>query len=237
MGKNWIVPSRKELDEIVEDEDQIESIKIKVSAKLIESMIGTVPKNKQIFTDFVQNKMGEFQGRPIKTAAEMNEEIESVSDACEKTATGFHNDVFGVFIYNYMILGNIKANIYCLTANGFCKVRAYKKSTDLFVKINPRKIRFYRDDEENPLQYADDTIERSIRAQSPKGDRVFLGKGDVINRNSKFKFKVELFKNDKGLTPEVLIEALKFGKHNGLGQWRGSGGYGKYKLLSVKYIK
>ena len=237
MGKNWIVPSRKELDDIVEDENQIESIKFKISAKLIESMIGTVPKNKQIFTDFVQNKMGEFQGKPIKTAAEMNEEIESVPNACEKTATGFHNDVFGVFIYNYMILGNIKANIYCLTANGFCKIRAYKKSTDLFVKIYPRKIRFYRDDEEHPLQYADNTIERSIRAQTPKGDRVFLGKGDVINRNSKFKFEVELFKNDKGLTPEVLIEALKFGKHNGLGQWRGSGGYGKYKLLSVKYIK
>jgi hypothetical protein len=30
---------------------------------------------------------------------------------------------------------------------------------------------------------------------------------------------------------------LKFGKYNGLGQWRGSGGYGKYKLLSVEYIK
>jgi hypothetical protein len=30
MGKNWIVPSRKELDDIVEDEDQIESIKIKI---------------------------------------------------------------------------------------------------------------------------------------------------------------------------------------------------------------
>jgi hypothetical protein len=237
MGENWIVPSRKELDEIVEDENQIERIKIKISAKLIESMIGTVPKNKLIFTDFVQNKMGEFKGHPIKTAAEMDEEIESVPNACEKTATGFHNDVFGVFIYNYMILGNIKANIYCLTANGFCKVKAYKKSTDLFIKVYPRKIRFYRDDEEHPIQYADDTIERSIRAQTPKGDRVFLGKGDVINRNSKFKFEVELFKNNKGLTPEVLIEALKFGKHNGLGQWRGSGGYGKYKLLSVKYIK
>jgi hypothetical protein len=237
MGENWIVPSRKELDEIVEDKNQIERIKIKISAKLIESMIGTVPKNKLIFTDFVQNKMGEFQGHPIKTAAEMNEEIESVPNACEKTATGFHNDVFGVFIYNYMILGNIKANIYCLTANGFCKVKAYKKSTDLFAKVYPRKIRFYRDDEEHPIQYADDTIERSIRAQTPKGDRVFLGKGDVINRNSKFKFEVELFKNNKGLTPEVLIEALKFGKHNGLGQWRGSGGYGKYKLLSVKYSK
>ncbi|MGD8785801.1 MAG: hypothetical protein PVJ60_00120 [Phycisphaerales bacterium] len=237
MGTKWVVPSRKELDEIVEDKNQIESIKIKITAKLIESMIGTVPKNKKIFTDYVQNKMGEFQGHPIKTAAEMNEEIESVSDACEKTATGFHNDVFGVFIFNYMILGNIKANIYCLTANGFCKVLAYKKSTDLFVKINPRKIRFYRDDEEHPIQYADNTIERSIRAQTPKGDRVFLGKGDVINRNSKFKFEVQLFKNDKGLTPEVLVEALKFGKYNGLGQWRGSGGYGKYKLLSVKYIK
>jgi hypothetical protein len=237
MGKNWIVPSRKELDEIIEDKNRIENVKIRFSSKLIEPMIGTVPKNKKIFTDFVQNKMGDFQGLPIKTEDEMKEEIESVPNACEKTATGFHSDVYGIFIYNYLILGNIKANIYCLMSNGFCSVKAYKKSTDLFVKVEPRKIRFYRNDEEHPIQYADDTIERSIRAQTPKGDRVFLGKGDVINRNAGFKFEVQLFKNNKGLTPEVLVEALKFGKYNGLGQWRGSGGYGKYKLLSVKYIK
>lgn len=233
----WIVPTRSELTEIIADDDQIESVKLKFTAQLTEPMLGTVPKNKKIFTDFVQEKMGEFQGKPLKTEGEMQEEIESCPDACEKTSTGFHTDVFGIFIYNYMILGNIKANIACLISNGLCKVNAYKKASDLFVKVGPRKIRFYRDEDEHPIQYADDTLERSIRAMTAKGERVFLGKSDVVNAGARFKFEVELIKNDRGLIPEVLVQALKFSKHNGLGQWRGSGGFGRFKLLSVKYFK
>jgi hypothetical protein len=233
----WVVPTKAELTEIIADDDQIEKVRLKFSAQLSEDMLGTVPKNKKIFTDFVQEKMGDFAGRPMKTAAEMEEEIESCPDACEKTATGFHSDTFGIFIYNYMILGNIKANIACLISNGQCKVNAYKKTSDLYVKVGPRKIRFYRDEEEKPLMYADSTLERSIRAMTAKGERVFLGKSDLVEKGSRFRFEVELIKNDKGLTPEVLVQALKFGKYNGLGQWRGSGNYGQFKLLSVRYVK
>jgi hypothetical protein len=232
----WVVPTKAELTQIIA-ENEIESIKLKFTAEFVEPMLGTVPKNKKIFTDFVQEKMGDFQGNSPKTEEEMQEEIESCPDACEKAATGFHSDVFGIFIYNYMILGNIKANIACLISNGICKITAYKKTADLFCKVGPRKIRFYRDKDEKPLMYADDTLERSIRAITAKGERVFLGKSDLIEKGTRFKFEVELIKNDKGFTPEILVQALKFSKNNGLGQWRGSGNYGQFKLLSVKYVK
>jgi hypothetical protein len=44
MGTNWVVPSKKELDQIIEDKNRIENVKIRFSSKLIEPMIGTVPR-------------------------------------------------------------------------------------------------------------------------------------------------------------------------------------------------
>jgi len=230
----WEVPTKGELKEILID-DPIESIEIKVTAELIELMLGTVPKNKKIFTDFVSEKMGEFQGKPLKTMKELDEEIESAPEDIEKTATGFHRDTFGIFIYNYMIIGNIKANLFVMMSNGQGKVLNYKKASDLFLSVNPRKIRFYRNEDE-PLMQPDGSLERSLRAQTPRGERTFLAKSDYIEAKTRFKFNVKLFRNDRGLTPEMVVNALKFGKFNGLGQWRGSGDYGKYKILSLKYV-
>ncbi len=232
---SWVIPTKGELKELL-DEDQIESLTIKVTCELIEPMLGTVPKNPKIFTDFVTEKMGEFQGKPLKTMEELDEEIESCPDETEKAATGFHKDVFGLLIYNYMILGNIKSNLWILMCNGLGKVLSYKKSCDLFVKVGPRKIRFYRDAEEEPLMQPDGAIERSLRAQTAKGERVTLAKSDYVKEKTRFKFKVKLLRNDRGLDMEMLVNALKMGKENGLGQWRGSGNYGQYRILSLKYV-
>jgi hypothetical protein len=233
--KSWNVPTESELSEIIED-DPIEKIKISVVIELIEDMLGTVPKNKKIYTDHVAEKMGDYQGKPLKAMDDLNEEIESCPDNFEKAATGFHSDSFGLLIYDYMILGNIKSNISVLMSNGYDKVFNYKKSTDLFCSIEPRKIRFYRKDCSKYLKIHDNCLERSLRAQTPKGPRVCLAKSDSVNSGTRLKFYVNLLKNDRGLTAKVLIEALKLGKLNGIGQWRGSGKYGRYKIISIKYV-
>lgn len=226
----WTVPD--DLDALIAN-DTIEEVSIKVCAELLEPMLGTVPKNEKIFTKYVAEKMGDFQGHPIKTIEEYDEEVASVPEDIDGTATGFHTDDEGIFIYNYMILGNIKNNLFICMSNGQGKVLNYKKSADLFLNIYPRKIRFKRGEEF--LIKADDSLERSLRADTPKGPRTFLAKSDIINAGTRIKFEVKLMRNDRGLTPEMVVRALKIGKENGLGQWRGSGGYGKFKLLSVRY--
>lgn len=228
----WKVPDDKELSKIV-DSDTIEEVKISVTAELIEPMLGTVPKNEKIFTAYVAEKMGDFQGHPIKSIEEYDEEIESCPKDLEDAATGFHRDDKGIFIYNYMILGNIKSNLFICMSNGQGKVLNYKKSADLFLNIRPRKIRFERD--AKLIVDPDDSMERSLRAQTPKGERTFLAKSDIVDAGSRIKFDVVLMKNDRGLTPEMVVKSLKVGKKVGLGQWRGSGKYGSFKLLSVKY--
>lgn len=230
---SWVIPTKSELKELI-DEDQIEYLTIKVTCEFIEPMLGTVPKNQKIFTDFVSEKMGNYQGKPLKTMEELEEEIESCPDD-EKGATGFHKDTFGLFFYNYMILGNIKQNIFILTCNGLGKVLAYKKACDLFINVSPRKVRPYRGDDETLMQ-PDGSIERPLRAQTAKGERIVLAKSDLIEAKTRFKFEVKLLRNDRGLDMEMLVNAIKMGKENGLGQWRGSGNYGQYRILSLKYI-
>jgi len=74
------------------------------------------------------------------------------------------------------------------------------------------------------------SIERPLRAETRMGERTTVVKSDIVNAGTKFDFHIKLIYNDKGLTPEVIIRALKLGEIYGLGQWRGSGGYGAYKV-------
>ena len=74
------------------------------------------------------------------------------------------------------------------------------------------------------------SIERPLRAETRMGERTTVVKSDIVNAGTKFDFHIKLIYNDKGLTPEVVIRALKLGEIYGLGQWRGSGGYGSYKI-------
>lgn len=207
------------------------SVTIKFNAVLCEKMLGTVPQDKELFTNFVAEKIATFQGSPIKTIEDHEEELETFPEG--RGATSFHSDKDSIFIYNYMVLGNIKANIKILMDNGAIpKITNYKRICDLFLEIFPRRIRFHRDGE--LLTKPDDTLERSIRGFTPKGERTFLAKSDVINEGARFSFQIKILRNINGLTPEAVIEAAKVGKIHGLGQWRGSGKFGKFRLISVK---
>lgn len=232
---DWSIPSRKELQEFVRDKKDIERIKISVIIELIEPMLGTVPKNPNILTDFVTEKIGDFKGHPIKTEDELNQELETAPKEIDRCSTGFHRDTFGLLIYNYMILGNIKKNLFVLICNGHSRVWAYKQTADLFCKVYPRRIRPYREDA--VIMEPDGSIERSINIETYKERFNALTKSDILDKKTRFKFDIKLFRNDRGLDLETLVAALKHGEENGLGRWNASGGYGKYKIISLKYSK
>lgn len=231
---SWNVPTRAGLQEIVAD-NPFESVEISVTVELKEKLLGTIPNRKQVFIDHIADKMGDFQGKPLKTIEEYDEEVATVPKEVSDAATSFHSDTFGIYIYNYMLLGNIKSNIFCIMANGVCKVLHYKKTADLFCKVFPRKIRFIKDDD-STLFEPDGSFERSMRVDTIKGPRTFIAKSFYVEKKTRLKFNVKIYRNDRGLTPEVVVNALKFGKENGLGQWRGSGNFGQYKILSLKYV-
>lgn len=257
--------SIKELRSIVEDDiyTMVNYVSFDFSAEFTEACLGTVPKDPDIYKSFIASKMQKKETVKVENLEEkMEEETETVdatgpdgerlSKQEAKGWTGFHKDDDGIFIYNYSLLGSIKANIRILNENGaIAKIKAFKKACDLCLVVDPRRIRFYRDKNNilkpdgwekidaktYKMMDAPNCLERSLRASGPHGESVTLVRSDKIEAGTRFDFTIKILKNDMGLTPEALIKALKLAEICGMGQWRGSGGYGTYKINSVKKSK
>lgn len=193
----------------------------KVRIKLISKMLGTVPKNKEIYASYVATKKKDI------TNGEIEKELETVEEIEEKGWTGFHQNEKGLFIYSYMIKGHLKAACEVLQATGdIKKIPAYKKWFDLLLFVTPKEISLGKDK-------PDEVLERPLRAMTPQGPRVTLSRSDAIAENTELEFEIELLENSKGLTMEMIEKCLDYGKYVGLGQWRGSGGYGQYEVVKT----
>lgn len=198
----------------------IEKKEIKI--RFISPMLGTVPKDPEIYKTYISDKA--IEKHPDKEE-EINEEIDSVQKIEKKGWTGFHQDDNGLFIYDYMIKGFVKSAVETLMENGSIKkIVAYKKWIDRTFFVFPRKIYFGK-------TKPDQIIERPLRAMTAQGPRVSLARSDAISGGSELSFNIEVLKNNKNLTIDTIIEALKYGKYVGLGQWRGSGGYGQFEVI------
>jgi len=179
-------------------------------------ILGTVPKDKEIYAMYVLEKAREIDEKIAET------ELETVKEVEEKGWTGFHEDEHGLFIYSYMVKGFLKAACESLMATGdVTKITAYKKWFDKVVFVEPRNLYF-------GLFAPDGVEERPLRAMTAQGPRVTVARSDKINEGRSLKFKIVLLKNDKKITEEVLRACLDYGAYVGIGQWRGSGGFGQF---------
>jgi len=194
-----------------------------ITIEFLEPMLGTVPKNPDVYAKFIADK--------TKNLEDAKEEIKTVQSEEATGWTGFHSDDNGIFIYNYMIKGFVKASIETLTANKTIKkIPAYKKWVDRMVHVRPRCVYFN-------LSEPDGYIERPIRVNTPKGERVSVVRSDTVNPGRQISFTVRLLTSDKNITKET-IEAVfcEGGEYGGLGQWRGSGGYGCFKVVTFDQV-
>lgn len=220
------------------DSDFLKYLNFSLEAELTEDFLGTVPKDKEIYTSFVASKIEKLEGSDEEKKKKLTaEEIETVEEELlEKGWTGFHRDNDGIFIYNYMLLGNIKNNVSLMNNNGsITKVTSYKKACDTCLKIYPRRIRFKRG--KAIVKDPDASMERPIRAMTAKGERTFISKADFVKKGCTFNFNVKIIKNNNNLTPETVMKAIKLGEIYGLGQWRGSGNYGSYTIKNLAMAK
>lgn len=197
---------------------ETEEVKIRFTSE----MLGTVPKDPDVYKAYIQDKAAE----QYPENKDIQDEVNNVDRVEEKGWTGFHRDENGLFIYDYMIKGFIKAATETLMENGAVKkIPAYKKWIDRMVFIFPRKIYFGK-------MEADRVIERPIRVMIAQGPRVSLIRSDAVDAGTEITFTVEILNNSKGVNKNLVKEALEYGRYVGLGQWRGSGGYGQFEVLA-----
>jgi len=197
--------------------------------ELLEMALGTVPMGKDVYAKFILAKMKELKIPAEEKEANEEEELATMVDLEEKGWSTFHRDEEGLFLYNYQIKGFIKEaigtliEIKKLTATAF---KAYKKWTDRLVFIEPRRIHFGK-------MVPDGTLERSIRFMTKDGPRIALKRSDYVNAGTRFSFTVALLAGGR-ITMEVINMCMEYGELVGVGEWRGSGGFGAFRILSPK---
>lgn len=190
--------------------------------ELLRKMLGTVPKNKEVYSSYIATKVDKCKKEP---APDADEEIDTIEEIEEKGWTGFHEDSNGLFIYSYMILGFFKNACQVAMENkAIGKIKAYKTWFDKMVFIYPRRIYFGKDQPDGDLQ-------RPLMVMTPKGPRVTVTRSDYIAEGTQIQFEVEIFNNSKDIDHELISNLLQYGEYQGLGQWRGSGRYGQFKVL------
>ena len=183
-----------------------------IKVTLTEDMLGTVPKNKEIYKDYILTKI------PSSNIDINENEINTVPDMEEKGWTGFHTDELGLFVWDYFIKGFLKHAGNVLKDS--LGVKALKSKLDDFVFVLPRKIYLGK-------AVPDGVLERPIRVMTPQGPRVSLIRSDFVRAGTGFKFDIVMYPTHKEITLELINTLLGYGKFMGFGQFR-NGGYGRF---------
>lgn len=184
---------------------------------LLEPLLGTIPKNRELFTKYVLSK------HPDPVDLDAVEEEETQAEQETRTApdgsgeTGFHTDPDGVYIMDYHIKGFLKEAGNVLKKK--VGIPALRSKIDNYVFIRPRYIWLA----EAPAG----RLERPLRAQTMQGPRVTLVSSDYVEAGTSFEVVIGLVDGEPKLTWEVIETLLDYGRLKGLGQWR-NGGYGRF---------
>jgi hypothetical protein len=184
-----------------------------VTIKLNEQLLGTIPKNKDLYKDFIASKA-------VDAGLAAEEEIATVQEIEEKGWTGFHQDEDGPFLYDYAVKGHLKES--ARTLKQFGALKQLQDKFTRYVFVTPRKIR---------LPEVAGYNERPLRALTAQGPRVTLVRSDYVDAGTEITFGVTIIEVG-GIKLACLKEVLAYGQFLGLGQWR-SGGWGRFEVVSI----
>lgn len=195
--------------------------KIHVTATFIEPILGTAPKNEDIYRDFIGSKAPD--------AASVEDEVAAlgVDEVAEKGMTVFPRSKEGQpIIWDYQIKGFFKDACGMLSrvggkddsgkkkkVNESSKLTAYKKIIDGLIFVQPREIPITFDGEIG-------TCQRPLRAQTAQGERVSLAMSEEIPAGARIEFDVCCLADEN---VAAVREWLDYGILRGIGQWRNSG--------------
>ena len=181
----------------------MEELKYRIT--LIEKMLGTIPKNKEVFS------------RYIATERTGPEEISNVPEGEESGYTGFFTKPDGIYLYDYHIKGFLKEAGNVLKEA--VKIKNLKSKMHNYVFVFPREIYL--------KNKPDGVLERPLRAMTMQGPRVSLAKSDYVDAGLSVEITIKLLPH-KEISREVIEKLLDYGQLKGLGQWR-NGSWGRFE--------
>lgn len=182
-----------------------------VKLTFIEPILGTSPKNEDIYRDFIGSKSPD--------AATVEDEVAALgADAvAEKGMTVFpRTDDGRPFLYDYQIKGFFKNSCSALkkvSGSESGKIKAFKKEIDGLIFPEPRQI---------PICFNGDIgkCERPLRASTAQGERISLACSEQCPAGSTVEFDIVMLTDGH---EKAVKEWLDYGRLNGIGQWHNSG--------------
>lgn len=209
--------------------------KRKYKITFVDDLIGTVPKDPDIYETHLLNKLNEIKEKvklpeeKIQTIKE--EELLTLGKMEEKGITGFHSDEQGVFIYNYMFRGFLKNAGNVMKGETQVNVKNLKSKVEDYLFVNPRKLYLQRDGK--IIKEIDGHLIRPIQADDRfGGKRVFIGKSEKINAGCYIEIELLLMQN-KDTSWDVVEDLLPYGQLCGVGQARNMS-YGSFTAERIK---
>lgn len=220
-----------------------------VVLRFVQPVLGTVPKNRELYSDFIESKASKRIEQPGEEPLLPESERETVVEELEEAGwTGFHQRPQerggALFVYDYYVKGYLKnaANVLKDSLGGFSRKRDsggfsnLKSHVNNYVFVNPREVAI-TDAQGNELTAPDDVLPRPLRAMTAQGPRVSLVKSDLIQAGRLLKFEVVIvpghpFKHED----ELVGRLLEYAAYQGFGQWR-NGGYGRAEVVKDEAVK
>jgi len=190
----------------------------------LEHVLGTVPKNKEIYTSYIATKHEERKKEKLPKE-KLEEELESIKETERKGWTGFMSDDKGIFVYDYWIRGFLKSAGQALK-DQHLSMKNFKSKIDQLVFVFPRKL-YFKNDKGKTYKNPCGEIERPLRAMTMQGPRVTLAKSDYIESGATLEFDLKMIENSRELSFKTIEDYLDFGELQGLGQFR-NGSYGRF---------
>lgn len=197
---------------------------MRVKIRLTTAMLGTAPKDADVYAKYIQTKVGQVKPSDVQVPLTADEEMELVNGTENAGWTGFRSDSDGLVIPAYMIKGFLKEA--GATLKDALKVVALGSRITQCVFITPNIVHLGKTE-------PDGVIERPLRAQTMQGPRVSLARSDYVDAGTEIEFSVKWLPHPKVKDwRQVIITLLAYGSLKGLGQWR-SGGYGSFEIVSI----
>src|SRR5881396_2384784 len=186
----------------------------KVNLEFTEDVLGTAPRNKEIYSDYIASK----------APSEVDTSDELVALEPEKIGTGFHRVNGSAVLFDYHLRGFFKEAAGALIRSKdsellSSKLKAHKKTIDGLVFVKPRVIPLIL-----PPGGACDELERPLRAQTVQGERIALARSERLPAGTSCEFVIHVLGE---ISEAHLREWLDYGAWRGLGQWR-NGSYGRF---------
>ena len=193
---------------------------MKAKIKFIQEALGSCSANPELHEEFIASKSADKE--------RIKEELENLpaTELMDKTMTVFPKVDGKPILYDYQVRGHIKSFFKMLVEFEPLKIKVgkkdvsfskwtYKRLVDLYIFVNPRII---------PLHIPDGlnmgVCTRPLRADTMRGERVALASSETVPAGTTCEFEIKCYRPE--LEP-FLKDALDYGAHNGLLQWRNSG--------------